>query len=134
MEPRECHDLRRFLWAEYDMDGNEVLVSTIEAFFDAEHLIRMKFIYGNVERSMGLCDGECVSIHLAALETIVAIDVSVGVWPGPRGDILVVRRPSLPLHISLFLFFSPPLFSQTLPSTSRYQTNEKLTQLCSFPT
>jgi len=104
MEPRESHDLRRFLWAEHDANGKKVLVSTIEAFFYAEQLTGLKFIYGNFERSMGSLNGERVAIHLAALEVIVAIDVCVSAWSGPRGDVLVVRIVLRFLNVSFFFF------------------------------
>ena len=64
---------------EYDADGNEVPLSTLEAFFDTEDLTRIQFIYTNLGRSMGFCDGGHVSIHLAAHETIVAVDIRIDV-------------------------------------------------------
>lgn len=91
LESRDVHDLRRLLWTELDRNGNEVGLSTVEAWCDAErHLVGLRFVYGAcTEATVGICVGERVAASLGVSEVPVGMDV--GMSSGPLGDVLVVR-------------------------------------------
>lgn len=95
----ELHDLRRFLWTEVDREGNDVRLSAIEAYFAPDHLSGLRFAYGGqVERSVGHCEGELATLRLAPGEKIRAMAVDL---QSENGHVLVVcLKTPVPLYLS----------------------------------
>lgn len=91
-EPRTVHDLRRLLWVEVDRQGDEVPLSAVQAFFDAEkRLTGVRLVYSaDVEREIGICVGELVSASLGEHEVPVAMEADIRLGPGISGSIIVV--------------------------------------------
>lgn len=74
------HDLRGFLWTDFDSRGNEVPLSSITVFFDTTDLTGLIFMYGaGAGRRIGLCEGEMTCVKLGPGEVIVRMRVRLGI-------------------------------------------------------